>query len=363
MHVAFLNSSLDFSGSTERLLAAARAAADHGSRVSVLSPGGSRAEAFECDGVTTISTEVHTSSVRAPFLFWRTRRLLRQLAPDLLHVTDQRLAPFATELANALHLPWMLDLNRPAQRPVVAPSALLRAVIVPCETAVESAVNRGRIPRALLYVLRHGPALELDRASRTFEGIERPCIGSVGHLDSDHGTEVLLESALRLTRSGRKLRFLVLGEGPREDHLRRRVRQLELTEQFTIAAPALRDPRNALREFDIHVSCTLEGGPGWLACQAFGMGIPSIFSGVHAAYQMVEDKRTGLIVERSDPARLAAQIDVLLENPRAACQLGTRARARMLESEASSRFSEGLARLHERALASAATGTLPLASR
>ncbi|MCA8979517.1 MAG: glycosyltransferase family 4 protein [Planctomycetes bacterium] len=355
MHVAFLHSALNFSGTTERLLAAARASADHGARVSVLSPGGSRAAAFGCDGIETVPAEVHASSVRAPFQFWRTRRLLRGLAPDLLHVTDQRLAPFAAELSRALHLPWMLELNRPAQRALVDPSALLRAVVVPCETSIESAVNRGRVPRALLYVLRHGPALELDRASRTFDEIERPCVGCVGLLDEDHGTEVFLEAARRLTRSGRTLRFLVLGEGPREDHLRRRVRQLELTEQVTIAAPALDDARNALREFDIHVSCTLEGGPGWLACQALGMGIPSIFSSVHASYQLIEDKRTGLIVERADPAKLAGQIDVLLENPRAACQLGSRARARLLEADDAVRFSEGIARLHERALASAAT--------
>lgn len=355
MHVAFLHSELDFSGTTERLLAAARAAADHGARVSILSPGGSRASAFECDGITTIPTEVHTSSVRAPFLFWRTRRLLRRLAPDLLHVTDQRLTSFAAELSRALNLPWMLELNRPAQRMLASPDALLRAVVVPCETAIESAVNRGRVPRPLLSVLRHGPALELARASRTFEELERPCVGCVGRLDEDHGTEIFLEAARRLTRSGRKLRFLVLGEGPREDHLRRRVRQLELTEEVTIAAPALDDTRNALREFDIHVSCTLEGGPGWLACQALGMGIPSVFSSVHASYQLIDDKRTGLIVERADPAKLAGQIDVLLENPRAACQLGSRARARMLEADQVTRFAEGVTRLHERALASAAT--------
>jgi glycosyltransferase involved in cell wall biosynthesis len=355
MHVAFLHTSLNFSGSTERLLAAGRAAADYGARVSVLSPGGSRAEAFECDGIQSVRAEVHESSVKAPFKFWRTRRLLRELAPDLLHVTDQRLAPFASELSRALHLPWMLELNRPTQRALVQPTALLRAVVVPCETSIESVVNRGRIPRALICLLRHGPALELVRASRTFEAIERPCVGSIGRLDEDRGTEIFLEAARRLTRAGRKLRFLVLGEGPHEDHLRRRVRQLELTEHVTIAAPALDDPRSALREFDIHVSCTLEGGPGWLACQALGMGIPSIFSSVHASYQLIEDKRTGLIVERADPAKLAAQIDVLLENPRAACQLGSRARAQMLEADHRAQFADGLARLHERALAAAAT--------
>jgi len=355
MHIAFLHSSLAFSGATERLLAAARAAADHGARVSVLAPGGSRSEAFECDGIQVVPAEVHESSVRAPFLFWRTRRLLRQLAPDLLHVTDQGLAPFAAELSRALNLPWMLELNRPTRRTLIAPSALLRAVIVPCETSIESAVNRARIPRPLLSVLRHGPALELVRASRTFDEVERPCIGSVGYLDEDHGTEVFLEAARRLTRSGRRLRFLVLGEGPREDHLRRRVRQLELNESVTIAAPALDDPRNALREFDIQASCTLEGDPGWLACQALGMGIPSVLSSVHASYQLIDDKRTGLIVERADPAKLAGQIDVLLENPRAACQLGARARVRMLENESASQFAESLARLHERALSTAAT--------
>ena len=358
MHVAFLHSALDLAGSTERLLATARAAADNGARVTVLSPGGSRAAAFECDGISAVPAEVHETSIRAPFAFWRTRRLLRRLAPDLLYVSDGRLAPFASELARAVGLPWILELNRPALRTSVAPNALLRSVVVPCETGIESAVNRCRVPRPLLQVVRHGPQLELDRPSRTFDDLERPCVGSVGCLDEDHGTEVLLEAAVRLKRAGRKLRYLILGEGPREEHLRRRVRQLELANDVTIAAPELDDPRHALREFDLFTSCTLEGGPGWLAVQALGMGIPSIFSGVHASYQLIDDKRTGLIVERAQPAKLAGQIDVLLDNPRAACQLGSRARARMLEQDVATRFAEDVTRLLERALASAAAGVV-----
>ena len=356
MHVAFLHSSLSFAGATERLLASARAAADHGAQVTVLTPGGSRAAAFDADGITVLPAELHESSVRAPFAFWRTRRLLRQLAPDLLHVTDQRLAPFASELARAVNVPWLLELNRRVQRAVASHGALLRAVVVPCETSVESAVNRGRVPRGLLHVLRHGPRIDLDRASHTFEDTATPCVGCVGHLDEIHGTETFLEAALLLRRAGRNVRFLILGEGPRELLLRRRVRQLELNEHVTIAAPAVDDPRHALREFDIQASCTLEGGPGWLACQALGMGIPSVFSGVHASYQLIDDKTSGLIVERNQPAKLAGQISILLDNPRAACQLGARARARILEQDGPVRFAEGLGKLHEQALASAATG-------
>ncbi len=355
MHVAFLHGPLDLAGSTERLLAAARALADHGARVSVLSPGGSRADAFVGDGLTTVPAEVHASSVRAPFSFWRTRRALRALQPDLLFVTDGRLASFAAELARAVSVPWVLELDRPSRGTAVPPSAWLRAVVVPCDTAIESAVNRCRVPRVLLHVVPHGPRLELDRPSRTFDDAARPCVGTVGLLDEDHGTEVLLEAAVRLKRAGRALRYLVLGEGPREEHLRRRVRQLELSGEVTIAAPAFDDPRNALREFDLHVSCTLEGGPGWLACQALGMGIPSIFSAVHASYPLVEDKRTGLIVERGRPGKLAGQIDVMLDNPRAACQLGSRARAKALEADAASAFDQGITRIVEGALATAST--------
>ncbi len=347
VHVVYLHPALVCSGTTERLLATLDAAREAGLRTSVIAGPGSRAAALRAAGVELISAELPEPAWQEPFAAWRTRSVLRGLQPDLLHVTDDRLAGLAAALSASLRLPCVLEVARQVRKPTLRSHGLLRAILLPCPTFIERAVNRGRADRSLLRVVESGPDISRPWEPHDLDSERVPCIGALGYLDEDHGTETLIDAARILRERGRRLRFVVLGEGPRDETLRRRAREQGIHDHFTIAAPAMEDLADMMLELDLHVSCTLEGGAGWLAHRALGMGIPSVFSAVSSSLHQIADERSALLYQPSNASELADRIASLLDEPDGASEMGLRARTTALEARGQQSYRLALRELYE----------------
>jgi glycosyltransferase involved in cell wall biosynthesis len=347
VHVVYLHPALVCSQTTERLLATLGAAHEAGVRATVISQPGSRTCALEARGIELITAELPEPAWREPFAAWRTRSIVRRLEPDLLHVTDERLAGLGAALAASMRIGWILEVARQVRGPLLRHAGLLRAVLLPCPTFVERAVNRGRADRSLLRVIESGPDIERPWEPHDLDGERVPCVGTFGYLDETHGTETLIDAARLLRARGRGLRYVVLGEGPGEEALRRRAREKGVHEAFTIAAPAMDDLASVMLELDLHASCSLEGGADWLAQRALGMGIPSIFSASSSSLHQIADERNALLFEPGNAVELAERISALLDEPDGAGEMGLRARTTALEAQEREVYRRELAKLYE----------------
>lgn len=353
MHVTFLHPAVLFSDDTERLLASVRAAIACGARVSVVTGRGTRLSTLTDVGAEVHLAELPTSNLSGFFAARRTRARIAELAPDLLHATHEELGRLVSVLAESLRIPYVIEVTRPLTMPLPTHGGWLRSVILPCATFVENAVNRGQIPRTSLRVVEHGPPLLRRWNARPFGRVEVPVIAGLGTLDDLHGTLNLVEAARLLKESGRDLRYLILGEGPEETGVRRRVRELDLASIITVACPSLPDLGQVLAEVDLHVSCVSGGSPGWCAVQALGLGIPSVFSAVSCSFPLVEDKRNGLLCERNSPDKLAEALSMFLENRPAAIAMGEAAREGLRENRMERRYAEEVVGAHEGAVSGA----------
>ena len=342
-HVVLLHGPLAFSGATRRLLVSATVLRDEGYSVSVLAAPGTRSPAFAAAGIPIIETEAGTPNPNNPFVARRLAHQVRALKPDLLHVTGAGLAACGADLAARLHRPYVLELGRPVTGRLPRDTNLLAAVVLTCSTLTEGVVNRGRLPRDLLRVIEHGPQPARGE-QRAYLAREPAVIGTSGYLDRDLGTELFIEAARSLSLSGRRLRFVVLGEGPLEQTLRRQVREAAIEHLVTIAAPGAPETPRLLAELDIHVNCSRECGPGWLAHEALALGLPSVMTAVSSAFALVEDGVSGLLVERENPQSLATAITHLLDDPAAARAMGQQARRRLRGDEVTDDVARDVAR-------------------
>ncbi len=352
-HTVLLHTDLGFSGETERALAVARTLLSRGERVTLVSRDGSRRRPFEDLGVPIRRTEIPLDPRRGPFAAWRLRRLLIELAPDLVHVTSERLAPLAATLARTLLAPYVLEVHRANRGRIPRYAPRLRGVVISASTLAAEIVNQGQVPRELLRVIPHSPrlpdALSDPARPAPFEHPDPIRIGCSGLLDERHGTETFLAAAKRLGRLERPLLFVILGEGPTEGALRRRLRKGELDGRAVLAVPGGAEAATTLASLDVHVSCRLDG-PDWLAHMALALGRPSIVAAVGESFDLIEDRVSGVLVERGSAEELADQIELLVSNPEAAREMGRRAAGRMRELHPPEAFDEGLVELHATAL-------------
>lgn len=351
-HAVLVHPELTFSSGTERLLATARALIEQGARVTIAARSGSREGAAREAGAEIAHVELPTDPRRSPFAAARTRRRLRRLEPDIVHATVEGLAPLLAWIAPGVGVPYLLELHGVVARRVPLHLELFRGALVPSEPQREAAVNHGQVPRALVRVVPHAPAPVPREGPGSFERERQVLVGCSGFLDDAFDAEWLLDAARLLTLRGVKAHFAVLGEGPNELRLRRRIRKGGLCEHVTIAVPTTSAVGDTLADLDVHVSCRVPG-PGWLAPAAMVQGVPSVLAAVGEAFQLVEDHVSGVLVEPGDPVRLADELQSLLNNRECARTLGARGRERILAEHPTSRFAQTVAEIHAVALGTA----------
>ena len=73
--------------------------------------------------------------------------------------------------------------TRQVRKPTLRSHGLLRAILLPCPTFIERAVNRGRADRSLLRVVESGPDISRPWEPHDLDSERVPCIGAIGYLD------------------------------------------------------------------------------------------------------------------------------------------------------------------------------------
>jgi glycosyltransferase involved in cell wall biosynthesis len=239
----------------------------------------------------------------------------RELNPDKTpaQIAMQRLAYACAHIivANSQAAADRLQAERvPAQQIAVVPNGLDASAFVP------------RPPRATL---------------RT--------IAVIANLRREKAHDVLIDAAPEILRRFRDARFAIVGGGPEHDALVARARSLGVASAFTFHGHCDDVPRR-LQEADVFVLPSRSEAFPNAVLEAMAAGLPIVATAVGGIRELVDHERTGLLVPPDDPARLAAAICRVLEQPALAVTLGAAARERALTRFDFDRMVAGFERIY-----------------
>jgi glycosyltransferase involved in cell wall biosynthesis len=156
-----------------------------------------------------------------------------------------------------------------------------------------------------------------------------PIVGMVSRLEEDFwrkGADRFLDMAAHVAARFPEARFLVVGDGAARPRLQSQARWLELGDRVVFAGwrgdvPAL------LKEMTVFVMPSLhEGGPTSVL-EAMAMGRAVVATSVGMVPEIMENERTGLIVQPGDVRAMGDAIARLLADKPLAKKLGANARA------------------------------------
>jgi D-inositol-3-phosphate glycosyltransferase len=171
------------------------------------------------------------------------------------------------------------------------------------------------------------------RGARQALGLDdAPVLLFVGRIQPLKGLDVAIEALAQLRRDDARL--VVVGgpsgvEGDLEAaRARARVAALGLTERVRFVPP---QPHHLLstyyRAANMCVVPSRSESFGLVALEAAACGTPVVAAAVGGLRTLVQDGRTGVLVEARDPKLFAAAIDELLADPRQAATMGAQAAA------------------------------------
>ncbi len=259
---------------------------------------------------------------------WRLARVLKDLAPEVVHAHDAHgvaMASLALSLGHLDQAPLLIASRRVDFHLQNNSFSRWKYRQVDCFVAASDAI------RAMLVA----DGIEADRVVTIHEGIDvdrvvaepaaavhaefwlpthAPLVGNVAALVPHKGQRHLIESAGLVVREVPDARFVILGEGELRQTLDRQIKELHL-DKHVILAGFRPDVLAFHKGFDLFVMSSVTEGLGTSLLDAMASSRAIVATRVGGIPEVVVDGETGLLVPPRDPHALAAAIIRLLKDP------------------------------------------------
>lgn len=152
-------------------------------------------------------------------------------------------------------------------------------------------------------------------------------VGLISYLRTYKGHEYFIEAARQILAKRDDVTFIIVGEGPEEQRIRRLIEQLGLTAQIRMLG--FRDDLlNVFRSLDVFVIPSVEGDTiPQVLMQALAMGLPVVSTTVGSIPDVVSEAETGFVVAPRDAQALADRVLPLLDDAGLRARIGANGRA------------------------------------
>jgi glycosyltransferase involved in cell wall biosynthesis len=283
---------------------------------------------------------------------WKIGELLGSGRFDLVHANEAH-AVTAAWLAGA-HRRLPLVISRRVGYPI-GKSALARArygaaarIVANSHWVAEQAAASGA-PREKLTVVYEGaeipPRFTSDQrqAARTRWGVpaEAPLLGCVGVLLPDKGQKWLIRALAETRKEFPGAKLLLAGDGPCRTQLESQARNLGLT-GAVIFAGFVKDVESVYAALDVFLLPSFFEALNNSLLASMAYEIPSIAFHRGALGEIIENGKSGLLVEAANVPALQAATATILRNAVYANEIGAAGRRRVAENFSADRMVEGM---------------------
>jgi glycosyltransferase involved in cell wall biosynthesis len=164
-------------------------------------------------------------------------------------------------------------------------------------------------------------------------------VGSAGRLVPVKGYTLLTEIARSICAKFPDIRFIIAGDGPEMEHLKARVDEYGLGDRFRLPGQ-IEDVAEFYASLDIYINTSLHEGIPMTVLEAMSYSLPVIAPAVGGLMEIIENNKTGFLIEGRDPASFAAAIEIFISSPDTAREMGDNACLRVHESFSMQRMVE-----------------------
>jgi glycosyltransferase involved in cell wall biosynthesis len=292
---------------------------------------------------------------------WRLSRVLKRLAPDVVHAHDAHgtaMASLALSIGAASPPPALVASRRVDFHLRTNAFSRWKHRQVDCFIAASEAIRRmlvaDGVPPERTVTVHEGIDLEhVAAAPRVDVHAEfwlphgAPVVGNVAALVPHKGQRHLIEAAHLAVREIPDVRLLILGEGELRPELERQIREYRLEKHVLLPGFRL-DVLGCMKAFDLFAMSSVTEGLGTSVLDAMACSRPVVATRAGGIPEIVEDGRTGVLVEPRDHKAMAREIVRLLRDDGLRRRMGDAGRARVSALFTVERMIAGTAAVYER---------------
>ena len=328
MNVLFLTTHLNTGGITSYLLTLSKGMIERGVRVHIASSGGDMAAEFSALGVRLLDLNIRTKSELDPRIYYALlflNQYVRQHAIDMIHAQTRVTQVMGFWLAtmtgrsyvSTCHGFFKTHVSRlmfPCWGGAVV--AISEAVQKHLHDDFQIADERISLIPSGIDIRMYPPvdAMIKYRMRRKYGLGEEPVMGIIARLSEVKGQDILIMAMKTVAEQIPDAKLIIAGEGKTEPLLRKMVKEFQL-EKNVLFYPLTNRSVEILPLLDIFVMPSRQEGLGISIMEAQAAGVPVIASRVGGIPSLIEEGRTGFLVEPEDPIALGQTILMALRDP------------------------------------------------
>ena len=143
--------------------------------------------------------------------------------------------------------------------------------------------------------------------------VEGLLIGTIANLYKNKGLEYIILAIAKVMYHN-KFNFIIIGEGPERSKIENLIKKTNL-ENDVFLIGFISDAFEYLKAFDLFVLPSVKEGQPWTILEAMAAGVPIVATNIAGIPEMIENEKSGLLVEPADPDALANAIEKMLTRP------------------------------------------------
>jgi glycosyltransferase involved in cell wall biosynthesis len=225
-------------------------------------------------------------------------------------------------------------------------------IVAISQWVVERLVESGA-PQEKIAVVYEGvempPSITSEMRQRARRRLRIPddaiLLGSVGVLSPDKGHELLIRALAQLRSEFPECRLLLAGDGPSRLQLETLAKELGVAEKV-IFAGFVTDIDSVYQALDVFLFPSSFEGLGTSLLSAMSYEVPSVAFQCCAFGEIIENEKSGLLVEQGNVAEISQAVTRLLRDKDFARSIGQAGRARIAEKFSSTRMVEEMTKVY-----------------
>lgn len=269
---------------------------------------------------------------------WRLRKLLKRIAPQIIHCNEFYVMPYAVLASYNLNIPLVTHIRLDITQKQIQHYYLSRAERI---IAVSRAMAEIFKPTPLydrVTVIYNAVDEDEFKVPVNDENIRRELgippsevvVGQIGSIEARKRQQITLLAARKVLNEFPHITFVFIGD-PRHgrlkylEKLKMMAKNLQLEDKVHFL-PFRRNIGQVYAGIDINLLISSEEGFGRTIIEAGYFGVPSIGTRVGGIPEIIEEDRTGYLVELDDVEQLSSAILRLATNREKRQQMGAAAR-------------------------------------
>jgi len=155
-------------------------------------------------------------------------------------------------------------------------------------------------------------------------------IGTIAELHKSKGLQYAIEAFAKLAQKDEGMRYFILGGGDEKERLDGLVKHYGLQGRVFLVG-FVEDAARFLMAFDVFILPSTTEALGLVLLEAGHAGLPVVASNVGGIPEIIEDGKTGILVQPRDSKGLAEAIKKIIDSPTMRTSLGTALHKKVLD--------------------------------